>query len=870
MASSGYSEIPGVYSESPRPMVNVRRTIRSYRYCLAASCLVVIVVLLSALVSVLIGQSIEKAAQELTSPANQSLVTLLSLTWPRRDDSWYCQRWRHAMLRLADDPSQKVYPDLPQDPADPHNPNSTLWTRPDNSTFPKNDTWNWNRQASQGLNWTSSDISDSLATGSKKQKEITKIEDNIAKKNLSLVRGSPSYKHQVGFRKTDPLATKMAKQGYLMDHASADMKNRTNMTREHATFDMQWAGDLSESPYCDKTLLRPRPGPCDPHARYRSVDGSCNNVDHPLWGASFTSFRRAMPPDYGDGVSSLRIAYDGGQLPSAREISSKIHVNKPAESQSYTILLMAWGQFIDHDITATALAKGNNGSSFPCCTLEVSNNTPSLLHPECAPIRIPDDDPDYSPFNQTCMEFTRSASAPRCIFGPREQLNQQTAYIDGSVIYGTKDEELMTLRTHVEGLLSTQVTLDGRELLPPSLDPDDGCNTEDNYKYDQYCFRSGDARVNEQILLTAFHTIWARQHNLLATTLRDLNPDWDDEMLFQETRRIVIAQMQHITYHEYVPSILGPKFMKSMKLSPLVGDQQTDDYEETMNPSIANEFAAAAFRFGHSQVQGLVQTVDGSGKNVAFSQLKKYFFNPFILYNPGEMANLVRGEVSQSAAAVDTFFSSQVSLHLFQGSEKIGLDLVSLNIQRGRDHGLPSYNRWRMYCGLKPASNFSDLVEDMDVGALATIMKTYRHIEDVDFYTGGLAERPIEDGLVGPTFACVLADQFLRLKRGDRYWYETSDEPQAFTKDQLVQIRRISLSRILCDNVPELGSIQRWPFRTFSTGNPRLPCSSQSIPRMDYGAWEEGDLFSRAYLLSPDVRPRLSDKEPSDVPLYKG
>ncbi|KAK7080273.1 hypothetical protein SK128_017771, partial [Halocaridina rubra] len=679
------------------------------------------VVTLAATISVLIGQSIEKTQANVVIPANQSLLTLMSLSWPRRDCEWYCRRWRQSQTRVPEDPSKKMYPDDPKFPDDPNDPK---WTVPDNSTFPQNDTWNWNRQPSAGVNWTANDVNEALQEGSKQQKSASKIEDDLDSKNLTIARGTPSYKHQVGFKKTDPLATQMAKQGYLMDQASADMKNRTNMTREDSTFDLQWVGDLSHTPYCDKALQRPMPSPCNAKARYRSVDGSCNNLEHPLWGASFTPFRRAMPPHYEDGVMSLRQAKDGGDLPSPRVVSNTVHTSTPAESRSYTILLMSWGQFIDHDITATALAKGKNGSSIPCCIPEVIYQ-PSILHPECAPIKIPDNDPDYSPYNQTCMEFTRSASAPRCHFGPREQLNQQTAFIDGSVIYGGKEEQLRHLRTHKDGLLDSQVTLDGRELLPPSMDPDDGCNDKEQTGYDRYCFVSGDSRVNEQILLTIFHTIWARQHNLLAGILKDLNPDWEDETLFQESRRIVIAQMQHITYNEYVPSILGPNFMKYLKLSPLKGEEQTNDYDEDMHPSIANEFAAAAFRFGHSQIQGLIQRIDAPGKNVKFSQLMKEFFAPFSLYDRNSMGDLVRGEASQSASAVDTYFTSQVTSHLFQGKSAIGLDLVSINIQRGRDHGVAPYNRWRMYCGLKPAQNFTDLSPDMDKGALQAIMKVY-------------------------------------------------------------------------------------------------------------------------------------------------
>jgi hypothetical protein len=54
-------------------------------------------------------------------------------------------------------------------------------------------------------------------------------------------------------------------------------------------------------------------------------------------------------------------------------------------------------------------------------------------------------------------------------------------------------------------------------------------------------------------------------------------------------------------------------------------------------------------------------------------------------------------------------------------------------------------------------------------------------VDDIDLYTGALAEQPLEGGFLGPTLTCLLTDQFIRLKRGDRFWYETPEVPQAFT-----------------------------------------------------------------------------------------
>ncbi|KAA0203447.1 hypothetical protein HAZT_HAZT005700, partial [Hyalella azteca] len=222
----------------------------------------------------------------------------------------------------------------------------------------------------------------------------------------------------------------------------------------------------------------------------------------------------------------------------------------------------------------------------------------------------------------------------------------------------------------------------------------------------------------------------------------------------------------------------------------------------------------------------MLQSISEDGREVSFQQLKKFFFAPHTLYDVGELGSRVRGLVSQSAAAVDAYFTSQVTEHLFESENSgPGLDLVALNIQRGRDHGVAPYTRWRMWCGLPPVSNFSDLALDMDSGTLERITSVYESVDDIDLYTGGLAELPVPDGLVGPTFACILADQFLRLKKADRFWYETDQLPQAFTPSELEEVRKSSLAALLCQNVEGLGAVQRWPLRTFGEGNPRLPCT---------------------------------------------
>ena len=101
-------------------------------------------------------------------------------------------------------------------------------------------------------------------------------------------------------------------------------------------------------------------------------------------------------------------------------------------------------------------------------------------------------------------------------------------------------------------------------------------------------------------------TVFLREHNRVAAELARLNPRWDDERLYQEARRIVIAEMQHITYNEWLPIVIGRNMMQEFGLNPLESGFSSD-YDANLNPAILNEFATAAFRFGHSLIPAKFQ-----------------------------------------------------------------------------------------------------------------------------------------------------------------------------------------------------------------------------------------------------------------------
>ncbi|KAL1492796.1 hypothetical protein ABEB36_010982 [Hypothenemus hampei] len=521
----------------------------------------------------------------------------------------------------------------------------------------------------------------------------------------------------------------------------------------------------------------------------------------------------------------------GSQLPSARMVSLEIHRPYYRSDSKFSVMLAIWGQFLDHDITATALNKKLNGSSISCCQENL------IRSPECFPVFLEQSDP-FAQFNVTCMEFVRAAASPKCCLGPREQMNQATAFIDGSVIYGVDESLVNSLRTMSRGLLKMIVTKNNKTLLPLSEDMNDGCNREEEKRKGKYCFATGDSRANENLHLTSMHLIWARQHNLLANTLFELNPHWSDEVIFQETRKIIGAQMQHITYNEFLPIIIGRELMKRHHLLPIVNNNFSI-YNESVDPSIANEFASSVFRFAHTLIPGIVKLLRNDTSSPEFIQMRKMLFDPFNLYDEGQLDGTLKGAINSSIESSDQYFSDELKSHLFERKNDplsviCGLDLVSLNIQRGRDHGLAGYTSWKEFCGLGKSTSFNDLTFIMDPSSLNNIRAVYRDVEDIDLYTGGLSEKPLKENLLGPTFTCLILDQFKRLKFGDRFWYEN---PKVFTLTQLNEIRKTSLAGIICSNSDNIGTIQPLVMESWKDQNRDVSCLK--IPSPNLSMWKE-------------------------------
>ncbi|XP_060072548.1 peroxidase-like protein [Ylistrum balloti] len=318
-----------------------------------------------------------------------------------------------------------------------------------------------------------------------------------------------------------------------------------------------------------------------------------------------------------------------------------------------------------------------------------------------------------------------------------------------------------------------------------------------------HCFLAGDGRRHEVPSLTTLHVIFAREHNLLARGLRLTNPHWHDERLFQEARRILGAELQHIAFNEYLPIVLGTDVMIKLGLIPTAQGYRTV-YEETINPTTTSSFSTAAFRYGHSQIPSVLGLMSKDGIIVDEMPLHTQFDRPDILFNRDGSENLMRWLTNSHHEENDRLISDSVRNNLMQNMGPLAMDLAATNIQRGRDHGIPPYNFFREWCGLRPVIHFGKGpggLNDHDDIARIFLSKLYRNPNDLDLFTAGVSEKNLPNAAVGPTFSCIIATQFNNYQRGDRFYYENANLPGSFTVDQLNEIKRkTTLAAIQCRN----------------------------------------------------------------------
>ena len=499
----------------------------------------------------------------------------------------------------------------------------------------------------------------------------------------------------------------------------------------------------------DPALRDPEPLPA------AAIDGDRHHLDRRRIGRADTPLLRMMPAEYADGLAAM----PGVERTNPRLISNRVHAQPEPRPNpyGYSDMLWQWGQFLDHDVSLTE----------------------AVDPPEAADIPVPAGDPVFDPqgTGEVRIAFLRSVYDHESgVDTPRQQMNQITAWIDASNVYGSDVERARALR-RLDG--SGKLKTSDGNLLPFNVDglPNAGGERPD-------LFLAGDIRANEQAGLTAMHTLFVREHNRLAEQIAAEQPQLDDEGIYQAARRIVMAQMQVITYREFLPRLLGPD-----ALPPYRG------YRPRANASIRTEFSTAAYRLGHTLLSPILLRLDAQGNEIGAGHLSlaDAFFNPVRILNEGGIEPLLRGLTAQVCQQVDVYVVDEVRNFLFGLPGSGGLDLASLNIQRGRDHGLPGYNDARVASGREPAIDYADISADADVQE--RLAATYASPDDIDLWTGGLAEDHVPGALVGPLFHHILTEQFAALRDGDRYWYQ-----RVLTREERATVEATTLADIIRRN----------------------------------------------------------------------
>jgi hypothetical protein len=452
----------------------------------------------------------------------------------------------------------------------------------------------------------------------------------------------------------------------------------------------------------------------------RTLDGSNNNVTHSSWGQTGTPYARIATPNYADGIGSMVAG------PSPRYISNRIFNDGGQNLFSENDVSQwgwAWGQFIDHDIGLRDERPAEN-ANMPFNNKDrletFSNDVGSLA-------------------------FSRSPAAPGTgTTSPRQQINTLNSFIDGSGVYGVTPGRLDWLRSgpadgnpanNAASLLMSsgnylpRAPARGNASTAPPMDLMGGLVATP-----ASAVVAGDVRANENVALTAIHTLFAREHNRIAAALA--TAPLSDETKFQITRRVIGAEIQYITYNEFLPTM-------GVRLAPYRG------YSASVNPNLSNEFAVVGYR-AHSMIHGEFEPTVAAGTftqdqlNTVFPAegitvdrnadgtvtlvipLVTAFGNPDLLPQIGEAPILQ--SLGEHQYKNDEQIDNSLRSVLFEVPKPNGQDprscgspvikpacftdvsdLGADDIQRGRDHGMPSYNDLRRAYGLAPARTFTDI-----------------------------------------------------------------------------------------------------------------------------------------------------------------
>jgi len=440
--------------------------------------------------------------------------------------------------------------------------------------------------------------------------------------------------------------------------------------------------------------------------------------------------------DYSDGIS----APAGANRPDPRVISNIVGAqswNNPTPMRT-SDFMWSFGQFVAHDMDFSP------------------TNTSEPL-----PIFVPPGDP-YLPPSVKQLPFTRSdyfASTGTNRSNPREQFSIVTPEIDLSTVYGSSSARETCLRTFDnDGLLRTSV---GNFLPYDIMDVPNVADPYDLVLSTEWV--SGDLRALLDMPLTTMHTLFMREHNRIAQAIKTAEPNVNGDVVFARAKAVNIAEYQRVVYEQYLVPLLGNNSLPTYQ-----------GYNASLSPYIAMEYAQAIGRL-HSEISEIVKRLDNDGFSTGDIPIAQTYFNMSLLKSQG-IETFLKGMASQVCQDVAPLYVNGTRNMLFLNVAG-AIDLFSVDIQRGRDHGLPSYNAVRAALGLQPLTSFDQLTSNATYAA--RLEQAYGSIDEVDLVVGSLAETHLPGCMVGELTHLVLVEQFARSRDADPNFYLGNSKVQA-------------------------------------------------------------------------------------------
>lgn len=506
------------------------------------------------------------------------------------------------------------------------------------------------------------------------------------------------------------------------------------------------------------------PPPFHQGREVRTMDGSGNNLSDPEAGAAFTPLLRIAPADYADGISAMA----GPLRKSPREISN-IVVDQAGASYPNPFgtsdFLWQWGQFVDHDFALGDGVRSDDRSH---------------------DIAVPLGDPHFDPAHQggKRIRFDRAIFDEETgtdLLNPRENINELTSWLDGSMVYGSSDERAAALRA-LDGTGRLKTSAGGLLPFNTGLLP----NANEGPIDPASLFLAGDVRANEQIGLTAMHTLFLREHNRWADHIRKTRPWFSDDDIYHAARRMVIAEIQIVTYEEFLPALIGERAMPRYR-----------GYRPG-HPGLFTEFSGATWRLGHTLINARLMRIDAQGREIPEGHLAlrdAFFVAPLLITKRDDIDPVLRGLAAQKSQTYDNMIVDDLRNFLFGPPGAGGFDLAALNIQRGRDRGLPSLNSVREAMGLKRHKDFGAITSNPALQEKLRL--AYGSVDDIDLWVGGVSEDPLyrEGSQLGETFRAIVVKQFSALRDHDRFWWERD-----LTKAEQAMVRSVRLGDIVAAN----------------------------------------------------------------------